>query len=197
MEATLSRFLATVAIAALGTTVVGVGIALAAEIDVTPANPGEGEAELTIEVSEFEPRTPIYAIPCKVPRDTDDLDPATNNCDLSAVTATTTDADGNATIVVTWKIPEEGIAVYVGDEARENHASQILHPGEHETEVHGNEVVEGESPAPDVEVLGTTVVQEELADTGVREVLVLLMVASALIGLGLALRGAERFQTPA
>ena len=57
----MRRFLATLMIAAIGTTVVGAGIALAAEIEVTPADPTEGPAELTIDVWDFDPNTPIFA----------------------------------------------------------------------------------------------------------------------------------------
>jgi hypothetical protein len=49
-----------------------------------------------------------------------------------------------------------------------------------------------------VAVLGTNVVQEQdLADTGPREVMLLVTAAAAIIGLGIALRGAERRLLPA
>ncbi len=183
----MRRVLATVLIAMTGTTVVGAGIALAAEVEVSPAAPTEGEAELTINVIDFGPDTPIYAVPCEVPDEGEELDPSNDNCDLAEVVATTTDSDGHATIVVKWDIPADGLAVYVGDEARTNQASQILTPG-----------VQAEvTPIADVGVLGTSVVQEDLADTGPREIMTLLMVAAALIALGLGLRGAELARTPA
>ena len=183
----MRRFLTTLTIAAIGTTTVGAGIALAAEVDVTPAAPAEGEAELTIDVTDFDPDTPIYAVPCEIPSGGEDLDVSTDSCDIAEVATATTDGAGKATIVVNWNIPADGIAVYVGDEARANEASQILTP----------EVHQGESPDPDVAVLGTSVVQEDLADTGPREVMFLTMLAAATIGIGLALRGAGRLQTPA
>jgi hypothetical protein len=125
-------------------------------------------------------------LPCEIPEDGDDLDVSSDRCDVAQVATATTDANGSATIVVNWNIPADGITVYVGDEARENQVSQTLTP----------EVHEGESDNPEVAVLGTNVVQEDLADTGPREVMILAMVATAIIGLGLALRGAERLQTP-
>jgi hypothetical protein len=52
--------------------------------------------------------------------------------------------------------------------------------------------------SPVVAVLGTNVVQEQdLADTGPREVMLLVTAAAAIIGLGIALRGAERRLLPA
>jgi len=183
----MRRFFATVMIAAIGTTVVGAGIALAADLEITPEVPVEGEAELTIDVTDFDPDTPIYAVPCEVPVDGAQLDVTTDNCDIAEIATATTDGDGKATIVVNWNIPVDGIAVYVGDETRDNQATQVLTP----------EVHEGESDNPDVAVLGTNVVQEDLADTGAREVMLLAMAATAVIGFGFALLGAERIRTPA
>lgn len=181
----MRRFLATVAIAAIGVATVGAGMALAADLEIVPAEPEVGIAELTIDVTDFAPDTPIYAVPCDTPEEGAELDVASSDCDIAEVEATVTDGDGNATIVVNWEIPEEGITVYVGDEQRENQVTQVLTPSVHD----------GESDDPDVEVLGTNVVQEDLADTGPREVMLAAMIGTALIGIGLALRGAERLQS--
>ncbi|MEQ8842818.1 MAG: hypothetical protein RIB98_17700 [Acidimicrobiales bacterium] len=191
----MRRILATVLFAVIGTTMAGTGIALAAEIEVTPAAPPEGDVELTIEVTDFTPDTPIYTVPCTVPAEGDELDPSTANCDLTEVVATTTDASGQAIMVVNWNIPAEGIAVFVGDEARTNQAFQIVTPGADVVEETEDVVEETE---PDVEVLGTSVVQEDdLADTGPREIMILVMVATLLIGLGVALRSAAPVNDPA
>ncbi|MEM7140699.1 MAG: hypothetical protein AAF548_06655 [Actinomycetota bacterium] len=180
----IRRFAATVMIAAVGTTVVGGGIALAADLEIVPNEPEVGMAELTIDVSDFDANTPIYAVPCAVPAADEELDITTDDCDIAEVEATVTDGNGSATIVVNWEIPEEGITVYVGDEARDNEVTQVLTPSVHA----------GESDDPDVEVLGTNVVQEDLADTGPREVMLAAMIGTGLIGIGLALRGAERWK---
>ena len=182
----MRRFLATVIIATLGTTLVGVGITLAAEIEVSPPSPSAGAAELTIDVTDFAPDTPIYAVPCAIPLDGEELDLTTAGCDVADVATAVTDALGAATIVVSWTIPAEGIAVYVGDETRANEATRILTPGDGAEEI--------ESPA--VAVRGTSVVQEDLADTGPRETMPLLVLATVLIGSGVGLRGVERVRTP-
>ena len=181
----MRRFFATLVIAAIGTMSVGVGIALAGDVDVTPAAPEEGEAELTIDVSDFDPDTPVYAVPCEVPAADEELDVTTDSCDIAAVATATTDGSGTATIVVNWNIPSEGITVYVSDESRANVATQVLTP----------EVHDGESDNPEVAVLGTNVVQEDLADTGPRETMILLLVAALALGLGFALRSVERLQS--
>ncbi len=184
----MRRFLATVLMAAVGTTAVGVGIALAADIEITPAVSEPGEARLTIEVTGFEPDTPIYAVPCAIPVDGTELDVTTDNCDVAMVVTTVTDADGNATIVADWDIPAEGVAVYVGDEARDREVVEIITP----------EVDADADDSPEVAVLGTNVVQEpDLADTGPREVMLLVTAATVLIGVGIAFRGAERRLLPA
>jgi hypothetical protein len=175
-------FLATVLVVAIGTTAVGAGMALAGDVEVSPDTPAEGTAELTLDVTEFEPGTPIYAVPCEVPADGEDLDVTTDSCDIAAVATATTDGSGRATIVVDWDIPSDGIAVYVSDEARDHEATQILTP----------EVGDAAPDSPDVAVLGTNVVQEDLAETGPRELKILTMLATAIIGLGFALCGAER-----
>lgn len=182
----MRRFLATLAVTAIGTTLVGVGLAAAAELEITPEAPAEGQTELTISVGDFGPDTPIYAVPCDVPASRDAADVTTDSCDVSEVASATTDASGNATIVVEWTIPADGIAVYVGDEARKDQAAIILMPAI-------------DTPEPEVAVLGTTVVQEsdELPETGPREVVLLLTVAALVIGVGLALRGAEHIRTSA
>lgn len=181
----MRRFLATCAIAAIGVVTVGAGMALAAELEIVPAEPEVGMAELTIDVSDFAPDTPIYAVPCETPEDGSEVDVSSSDCDIAEVETTVTDGDGRATIVVNWDIPEEGITVYVGDEQRENQVTQVLTPAVHD----------GETDDPDVEVLGTNVVQEDdLADTGPREIMLAAMIGTALIGIGLGLRGAERWQ---
>ena len=190
----MRRFIATVFVAAIGTTLVGAGIALAADIEVRPLDPGEGEAELTIDVSDFAPDTPIYALPCDIPAAGEELDVTTANCDIAEVATTVTDATGAATIVVDWTIPAGGIAVYVGDEARANEATQIVTPGQVAVDLDNPDAVAPEEP--EVAVLGTSVVQEDLADTGPRETMMLLMVAAVAIGLGVALQGVERLRTP-
>jgi hypothetical protein len=189
----MRRFVATMMIAAIGVTVlvVGQGTAPAADLEITPAAPDEGDTELTIEITAFEPDTPIYAVPCVIRDDGSEPDVATDDCDLMKVAAATTDGDGKATIVVNWEIPAEGIAVFVGDEARDNQVSQVVTP---EAAI---EADDSQDSSAEVAVLGSTVVREDLADTGPREVVTLAMAATALIVLGLALRGAERLQTPA
>lgn len=182
----MRRFFATLVIAAIGTTSVGVGIALAGEVDVTPEAPDEGKAELTIDVSDFDPDTPVYAVPCEVATADEELDVTTDSCDITEVATATTDGSGTATIVVNWNIPSDGITVYVSDESRANVATQVIMP----------DVDDGESDDPEVAVLGTNVVQEDLADTGPRETMILLMVAALALGLGFALRSAGRLQTP-
>jgi len=178
----MRRFLVSITIAAIGTTVVGAGIVLAAELEVTPQVPEQGESELTLEVEGFEPNAPIYAIPCDVPVDGPDVDVTTDNCDIAKVVTATTDDEGKATITVRWDIPAAGIAVYVGDEARSHEVTQILSPAPVEEPTDGSEVV----------VLGTNIVQEDLADTGARETVLLLIVATAAIGLGFALQKPQR-----
>ncbi|GJM37340.1 MAG: hypothetical protein DHS20C19_07070 [Acidimicrobiales bacterium] len=182
----MRRVLATVTIVAIGVLTVGAGMALAAELDIVPAEPEVGLAELTIDVSDFAPDTAIYAIPCQTPAEGEELDLGTSACDIAAVEVAVTDGDGKATFVVNWDIPDDGITVYVGDEARDHEATHVLTPS----------VPDDESTDPDVEVLGTNVVQEEdLADTGPREVMLAAMIGTLLIGVGMALRGAERWQT--
>lgn len=178
----MRRFLTTVLIAAIGTTLIGVGISLAADIEISPAVPEPGEAQLTIDVTGFEPDTPIYAIPCAVPDVGTELDVTTDDCEVAEVVTAVTDSEGNATIVADWDIPAEGVAVYVGDEARTREVTKILTPA----------IDADDDDSPEVAVLGTTVAQEELADTGPREVLLLVTAAVGMIGLGTALRGAER-----
>lgn len=182
----MRRILATVIMAALGTTLVGAGIALAAEIEVSPPDPPLGAAELTIEATGFAPDTPIYAVPCAVPAAGEELDVTTAGCEVAEVATAVTDGRGAATFVVSWTIPAEGLAIYVGDEARANEATRILTPGD------ATETIE----VPAVAVLGTSVVQEDLAETGPRETMLLLMAATVFIGLGVALRAVERVQTP-
>ena len=191
-EKQMRRVLSTVLIAAISMTVVGAGIALAAEIEIIPASPDQGGSEFTIKVTDFAPDTPIYALPCEIPAAGAELDPSADSCDISRAATATTDADGSASIVVDWDVPEGGIAVYVGDETLQNEATQIVMPGDTQDEV----VVEATEPDPDpeVEVLGTTVVQEDLADTGPREVVILTVLATALIGIGLGFRGFEQIQ---
>lgn len=192
----IRRFFATVAIAALGTTVVGVGIALAADIEVSPEQPETGPAELTIRVGDFPPNTPIYAVPCAVPADGTEVSLGTDDCDVTAVVTAVTDAAGAATLTVEWTIPDDGIAVYVGDETREHQATTVITPAP--PSAPGDEA-DADDDA-EVAVLGTSVVQEDepdddLADTGPREIVVLGMIGTALIGLGIAFQNAERLGT--
>lgn len=187
----IRRFFATVAIAAIGTTVVGVGIALAADIEVTPDQPEVGPAELTIRIDDFPPDTPVYAVPCAIPAEGTEVTLGTDNCDVTAVVTAVTDDAGAATLTVDWAIPDEGIAVYVGDETREHQATKIITPAP--TSAAGDDA----DADPEVAVLGTSVVQEDdadddLADTGPREIVVLGMIGTALVGLGVAFVGAER-----
>lgn len=179
----MRRFLATITIAAIGLITVSAGIALAADLEIVPAEPEVGEAELTIEVSDFDPDTPIYAVPCDISADGTAIDIATSDCDVAEVEATMTDSDGRATIVVNWDIPVEGITVYVGDEARDNQVSKTITPSVHD----------GDADDPDVAVLGTNVVQEdELAETGPREAVLVGAIGAALVGLGMAFRTVGR-----
>ena len=170
----MQRFFSLVAIAAIGMTTIGAGIALAAEMEIIPGVADNGDPELTIDVWDFDPDTPIYVVPCDVPESGDDADVTTDSCDTSEVVATRTDADGTASFSVTWTIPEEGVAVYVGDEMAKNQVAQVL----------TRKLVGAETEAPAVEVLGTNVTQEDLADTGPRETMLLLMIAATLIALG-------------
>lgn len=183
----MRRILVTIAMAAIGTAAVGVGIALAADVEISPSSPGEGVTELTIDVTGFASDTPIFAVPCDVPAAGEVVDIATDGCDIAQVATATTDTDGAATILVEWNIPAEGIAVFVGDEAGDNEVTTLLMPGVEQVDIDGPEADDSE-----VAVLGTNVVQEDLADTGPREVMVLLMVATILMGLGVALVGAQR-----
>jgi hypothetical protein len=169
----MRRIFAGVAVAAVSMTVVGVGAASAAEIEIDPLAPEAGEVALTITVSDFDPNTPIFAVPCEIPASGEQVDIANASCDFSKVAAATTDPDGEAIIRTVWVIPEGGIAVFVGDEMRENQVTMIL----------------GTTPAattdiPEVEVLGTSVVQEDLADTGPRKTMLLVMVGAALLAIG-------------
>ena len=166
--------------------VLGAGIAPAAEIEVAPADPDPGSQELTIEAAGFEADTAVYAVPCTVPDSGSAEDITPDDCDITSVVTATTDADGRATFVVTWDIPDVGLAVFVGDEMRTDQATVIL----------GDAVpaADPDTPAgddPQVEVLGTTVDESELADTGA-DTDVLLLVAAALIGIGLLTMDAGR-----
>ncbi|MDW3219992.1 MAG: hypothetical protein R8F63_15365 [Acidimicrobiales bacterium] len=181
----MRRFLATVTIAAIGVGAVGAGMALAADLDIVPAEPEIGLAELTITVTDFAPDTAIYAVPCQTPAEGEELDLGASGCDIAEVEVAVTDGDGNATIVVAWEIPEDGITVYVGDEAREHEVMQVVTP----------KMDDSETTEPEVEVLGTTVVEEDLADTGPREVMLATMLGTLLIGVGMGFRRAERWQT--
>lgn len=202
-QSTLRRFMATVAIAVCGTTVVGAGIALAAELEVTPSEPTAGETELTLAISDFDPDTSIFAVPCEIPASGDANDVTTADCDVVAVEATVTDENGEATLVVTWEIPEGGIAVYVGDETRTNQVAQILTTADidaatTDTATDDTATDESADPANEVEVLGTSVVQEsndttdDLAETGPRELVLLLMGAALLVAFGTLTTAASR-----
>lgn len=205
------RFVASLGIAIVGTTVVGAGIALAAELDITPSAPPPGQTELLIEVSDFDPDTAIFAVPCDIPESGDPADVTTADCDVVAVEATVTDENGEATISVTWEIPEGGIAIYVGDETRTNQIAEII--GTEAIAVEGSDTDDGatsdgatqdgatqdvaaDDDGTEVEVRGTSVVQEtndtedDLAETGPREVVVLLMVAGLLVAIGVGLNHA-------
>ena len=88
-----------------------------------------------------------------------------------------TDAAGRATFTVEWTIPEEGIGVYAGDEQRKDHVTAIL-------TTTATAELEVEVDEPEVEVLGTRVVEDDLAETGPRETVLLLMVAAGCLALG-------------
>lgn len=159
----MRRFFGTVATGLLIMLVAGAGIALAAELEVVPSPVGEGEQELTIDVWDFDPDTPVYVVPCEVPASGDAADVSSDSCDLADVETATTDADGAASFEVTWDIPADGIAVFAGDEMGTDEVAEVL-------EVAGT----------GVEVLGTsTTADDELADTGAD--------TGPLVSLGLAL----------
>lgn len=138
-------------------------------------------------MSDFTPGTPIFAVPCETPPEGDGIDAPRTDCDIAEVAATVTDGQGAATFVVTWEIPEEGITVYVGDQSRDNEVTVEVSPST------------GDGEQSDVAVLGTSVAQtdepEELADTGPREVVLVTLIGTALVGIGLTFRGIEHRRT--
>lgn len=181
-----SRMLASATVA--GLIVLTAGGASAAEVAVDPAAPAVGRQDLTIEITDFTPDTAVYAVPCSVPGSGDAADLSSDMCSIVDVVTATTDDTGHASLTVTWEVPAEGLGVYVGDEMRTDQATAIVRPS--------GAVAVVEPDTPQVEVLGTTVDESDLADTGA-ETTPLLFAAALLLGVGLLSVEAGRRLTPA
>ena len=107
----IRSFLAKATISTIGVIAIGAGMALAADLEITPSEPEVGRAKLTIDVLDFAPDTPIYAVPCETLAKRVAVDITADECDISQVESSTTESDGNATIVVNWGIPADGAMV--------------------------------------------------------------------------------------
>ncbi len=101
--------------------------ASAGDIAVVPESvPVAGETELQLNLSGFAPGTPVFVVPCDMPgsADPDDIDGAT--CRTDDVVTARTDSEGRATITATWSVPDAGLALVAGNEARTEAATVLV-----------------------------------------------------------------------
>ena len=161
MRRTMATMAMTAAVLALTT-----GTAWAGEIVVVPESVAvAGDTPLELRLVGFAPDTPVFVVPCDMPdsRDADDIDGAT--CRTDEVATARTDADGRATIFTTWTVPDVGLAVVAGNEARTEAATVLV-------------------PVEETRVLGTAQDNDgELADTGFED-LILAAIGLTLIAAG-------------
>ena len=175
----MRRFLGSVITALAVMLAVGAGVALAAELEITPADPGAGIGDLTIDVWDFDPDTPVYVVPCELPESGDPAEVTNQSCRIADMAATTTDATG-AAIDVTWDLGEDGVAVRAADEMRDSTAVELIEIGDAGV---------AQEVSSDAAVLGTSLAQEDLAVTGLSSLTTLLAVSSiVLLAMGTTLR---------
>lgn len=122
----MRRLMVAVAITATTVALMG-GVALAGEMEVVPDSlPEPGETEFDITLTEFDPETPVFVLPCKSPESgiVDDIDGET--CNINQVASAMTDADGTAMVKLIWDVPPEGVAFVAGNETRTDAASALV-----------------------------------------------------------------------
>ena len=151
------------------------GTASAGDVVVVPESvPEAGDTPLELRLVGFAPDTPVFIVPCDMPAtlDPDDIDGAT--CRTDEVVTARTDTDGRATMFATWTVPDAGLALVAGNEARTEAATVLVRV--EETRVRGTA-----QDNPD----------DELADTGFEDVIL------AAIGLTLVAAGVVSHQAGA
>ncbi len=112
----------------------------------------------------------LFVLPCTYPEGGDVALLSSDDCDLTALTPVSPDADGAFEITIEYDIPAEGLAIVAADAGQVEQAAAVISVGAAE-----------ETPTPEPEVVEEA---QELPETGSENAVM------AIVGLTLAAAGA-------
>lgn len=170
-------------------------------ITVEPATvDAAGETEFTITGSGWTAAPPIFVLPCEAPESGDPADVDSATCDTANLTPATP-ADGAFEVTATFDVPEGGLAIAAGDAAQTEAAAAVVTvgagdaPADDEGDSAEGDGAEGDgAEATDDGATddGATEGDDELAETGVESMLLVIAGIAVMAAGAMVLRVTRR-----